>query len=53
VVSTEGANINIYDYLTRTALELISQGSIGHTFDSFNEKSEKFDEFHGALNSVL
>ncbi|PPQ76505.1 hypothetical protein CVT24_010878 [Panaeolus cyanescens] len=45
--------LNILDRLTRTALELISQGGIGHTFNSFDKNSKEFKEFHSALQDVL
>lgn len=45
--------MDILDGLTRTALELISQGGMGHTFNSFDENSKEFSEFHEALKDVL
>ncbi|KDR84663.1 hypothetical protein GALMADRAFT_55583 [Galerina marginata CBS 339.88] len=45
--------LDILDGLTRTALELISQGGIGHTFNSFDKNSKEFVEFHEALKDVL
>ena len=45
--------MDILDGLTRTALELISQGGIGHTFNSFDKNSKEFVEFHEALKDVL
>ncbi|TFY70744.1 hypothetical protein EVG20_g2276 [Dentipellis fragilis] len=48
-----GEPLDILDHLTRTALELISQGGLGHTFNSFNRQSEEFEQFHEALKTVL
>ncbi|PPR01289.1 hypothetical protein CVT24_006364 [Panaeolus cyanescens] len=53
VKSNPGATLDILDRLTRTALELISQGGIGHTFNSFDKNSKEFHEFHEALKDVL
>ncbi|PPR01291.1 hypothetical protein CVT24_006366 [Panaeolus cyanescens] len=53
VESNPGATLDILDHLTRTALELISQGGIGHTFNSFDKKSKEFLEFHDAMKDVL
>ncbi|KAI4294315.1 cytochrome P450 [Schizophyllum commune Loenen D] len=49
----EGAAIDMLDLLTRTALELISQGGLGHSFNSFSDNSEEFNTFHEALKTVL
>ncbi|TRM57261.1 cytochrome P450 [Schizophyllum amplum] len=49
----EATNIDMLDLLTRTALELISQGGLGHSFNSFEEDSKEFDTFHEALTTVL
>jgi len=51
--SPKGHEIDILDRLVRTTLELIAQGGLGHTFDSFNPKSKEFIEFHWAITSVL
>ncbi|KAJ7665633.1 cytochrome P450 [Mycena rosella] len=48
-----GQIVNIHDYLTRTTLEIIGTAGIGHTFNSFDNNSAAFDEFHGAITSVL
>ncbi|KAJ7031887.1 cytochrome P450 [Mycena alexandri] len=48
-----GQVLDMLDYLTRAALEIIGTAGIGHTFNSFDDKSEAFDEFHGAITSVL
>ncbi|PPR01290.1 hypothetical protein CVT24_006365 [Panaeolus cyanescens] len=53
VKANPGATLDILDRLTRTALELISQGGIGHTFNSFDKDSKSFQEFHEALKDVL
>lgn len=44
---------NILDRLTRTALELISQGGIGHTFNLFDKDSKEFHDFHEDFKDVL
>lgn len=49
----DGKVIDVLDNLTRTALELISQGGLGHTFNSFDKESKEFMEFHEALKTVL
>lgn len=49
----EGAVVDILDYFTRTALEVISQGAIGHTFNSFDKESKEYAEFHEAITTVL
>ncbi|KAJ6463166.1 cytochrome P450 [Mycena vulgaris] len=46
-----GQVINILDYLTRAALEIIGTAGIGHTFNSFNDTSRQFDDFHGAITN--
>ncbi|KAF7356081.1 hypothetical protein MVEN_00938000 [Mycena venus] len=48
-----GQVVDMLDYLTRAALEIIGTAGIGHTFNSFDDKSEAFEEFHGAITSVL
>ncbi|KAJ7166841.1 cytochrome P450 [Mycena filopes] len=48
-----GQVLDMLDYLTRAALEIIGTAGIGHTFNSFDDKSQAFDEFHGAITSVL
>ncbi|KAJ7304515.1 cytochrome P450 [Mycena albidolilacea] len=48
-----GQVVDMLDYLNRAALEIIGTAGIGHTFNSFDDKSEDFDEFHGAITSVL
>ncbi|KAF9464293.1 cytochrome P450 [Collybia nuda] len=53
VGSSSAYTLDILDRLTRTALELISQGGIGHTFNSFERNSKEFHEFHEALKDVL
>ncbi|THU94004.1 cytochrome P450 [Dendrothele bispora CBS 962.96] len=45
--------VDVLDHLTRTALELISQGGLGHSFNSFDRNSKEFTEFHEALKTVL
>ncbi|KAG6827047.1 hypothetical protein H0H87_005724, partial [Tephrocybe sp. NHM501043] len=45
--------IDVLDPLVRTSLELIAQGGLGHTFNSFEGDSKEFKEFHGAITSVL
>ncbi|KAL0070738.1 hypothetical protein AAF712_001959 [Marasmius tenuissimus] len=45
--------VDVLDHLTRTALELISQGGLGHSFNSFDHGSKEFNEFHEALKTVL
>jgi len=52
-VPSTGCTVDILDSLTRVALELIAQGGLGHTFNSFNEDSEEFKEFQWAITSVL
>ncbi|KAF8217181.1 cytochrome P450 [Mycena galopus ATCC 62051] len=49
----QGQVVDMLDYLSRAALEIIGTAGIGHTFNSFDDKSEAFDEFHGAITSVL
>ncbi|KAJ6478109.1 cytochrome P450 [Mycena vitilis] len=49
----DGQVVDMLDYLTRAALEIIGTAGIGHTFNSFDDKSKAFDEFHGAITSVL
>lgn len=49
----QGAVVDILDYFTRTALEFISQGAMGHTFNSFDKKSKEYVEFQGAIANVL
>ncbi|KAJ7289345.1 cytochrome P450 [Mycena rebaudengoi] len=53
VAGKPGQVVNMLDYLSRTALEIIGTAGIGHTFNSFDDKSEAFDEFHGAITTVL
>ena len=53
IESSSDNTVDILDRLTRTALELISQGGIGHTFNSFDKNSKEFHEFHEALKDVL
>ncbi|KAF8958854.1 cytochrome P450 [Flammula alnicola] len=53
IKSKSDNTVDILDRLTRTALELISQGGIGHTFNSFDRNSKEFLEFHEALKDVL
>ena len=53
LASTSNNTVDILDHLTRTALELISQGGIGHTFNSFDKNSKEFRQFHEALKDVL
>ncbi|KAJ7227722.1 cytochrome P450 [Mycena haematopus] len=48
-----GQVVDMLNYLTRAALEIIGIAGIGHTFNSLDDKSEAFDEFHGAITSVL
>ncbi|KAJ7103857.1 cytochrome P450 [Mycena epipterygia] len=48
-----GQVVDMLDYLTRAALEITGIAGIGHTFNSFDDKSKAFAEFHGALISVL
>ncbi|KAJ7509559.1 cytochrome P450 [Mycena galericulata] len=48
-----GQVVDMLDYLTRAALEIVGTAGIGHTFNSFDDKSEAFDKFHGAITSVL
>ncbi|KAJ7148550.1 cytochrome P450 [Mycena crocata] len=48
-----GQVVDMLDLLTRAALEIIGTAGIGHTFNSFDDKSAAFDEFHGAITSVL
>ncbi|KAK7060606.1 hypothetical protein VNI00_001372 [Paramarasmius palmivorus] len=50
--SSDGV-VDVLDHLTRTALELISQGGLGHSFNSFDHNSKEFNEFHEALKTVL
>ncbi|KAF8064824.1 cytochrome P450 [Lyophyllum atratum] len=49
----QGHEIDILDRLVRTTLELIAQGGLGHTFNSFDHDSKEFKEFHWAITSVL
>ncbi|KAF8217205.1 cytochrome P450 [Mycena galopus ATCC 62051] len=48
-----GETVEMLDYLTRATLEMIGTAGIGHTFNSFDDKSKAFEEFHGAITSVL
>ncbi|KAJ7438779.1 cytochrome P450 [Mycena galericulata] len=48
-----GQVVDMLDYLTRAALEIVGTAGIGHTFNSFDDKSEAFEKFHGAITSVL
>ncbi|KAG6873878.1 hypothetical protein C0995_009657 [Termitomyces sp. Mi166 len=48
----KGQEIDILDRL-RTTLELIAQGGLGYTFNSFDRDSKEFNEFHWAITSVL
>ncbi|KAF7369934.1 hypothetical protein MSAN_00622900 [Mycena sanguinolenta] len=48
-----GQVVDMLNYLTRVALEIIGTAGIGHSFNSFDDKSAAFDEFHGAITSVL
>ncbi|KAJ7905901.1 cytochrome P450, partial [Mycena leptocephala] len=48
-----GQVVDMLDYLTRAALEIVGTAGIGHTFNSFDDKSKSFDQFHGAITSVL
>lgn len=48
-----GQVIDILDPLTKTALELIAQAGLGHTFNSFDPDSKEFREFYDAIASVL
>ncbi|KAG6820910.1 hypothetical protein H0H93_009684 [Arthromyces matolae] len=48
-----GQEIDVLDRLVRTTLELIAQGGLGHTFNSFDHNSKEFKEFHWAITSVL
>ncbi|KAF8225656.1 cytochrome P450 [Tricholoma matsutake] len=52
-VPPAGCTIDILDHLTRTALELIAQGGLGHTFNSFDKNSQEFKEFQWAITSIL
>ncbi|KAF5368263.1 hypothetical protein D9615_010366 [Tricholomella constricta] len=49
----QGHEIDILDRLVRTTLELIAQGGLGHTFNSFDHNSQEFMDFHWAITSVL
>ncbi|KAF8880306.1 cytochrome P450 [Infundibulicybe gibba] len=53
ILERPGQSIDILDHFTRTALELISQGGLGHTFNSFDRDSKEFVRFYWALTSVL
>ncbi|KAJ8086661.1 hypothetical protein PM082_005484 [Marasmius tenuissimus] len=53
VHSSSNGVVDVLDHLTRTALELISQGGLGHSFNSFDHGSKEFNEFHEALKTVL
>ncbi|KAJ6490885.1 cytochrome P450 [Mycena sanguinolenta] len=48
-----GQVVDMLDYLTRGALEIVGVAGIGYTFNSFDDTSAAFDEFHGAITSVL
>ncbi|KAJ6622971.1 cytochrome P450 [Mycena sp. CBHHK59/15] len=48
-----GQVVDMLDYLTRAALEIIGIAGIGHTFNSFDDESKEFDEFHTAITTVL
>lgn len=52
-VPAGGCTVDILDYLTRVALELIAQGGLGHSFNSFDRNSKEFTEFQWAITSVL
>ncbi|RPD55361.1 cytochrome P450 [Lentinus tigrinus ALCF2SS1-7] len=38
------AELDVLTWMSRTALELVGQGGMGHSFDSLNEKPEKHGE---------
>jgi hypothetical protein len=48
-----GEIVDMLDYLTRTSLEIVGTAGIGHTFNSFDDKSKTFEEFHAAITTVL
>ncbi|KAF7369928.1 hypothetical protein MSAN_00622300 [Mycena sanguinolenta] len=48
-----GQVVDILNYLTCAALEIVGTAAIGHSFNSFDDKSAAFDEFHGAITSVM
>ncbi|KAF8641734.1 hypothetical protein AX16_009811 [Volvariella volvacea WC 439] len=46
--------IDILEPLTRTSIEMIAQGGLGHTFNSFDPNgSKEYNEFHWAITNVL
>ena len=53
IASSSKNIVDILDPLTRTALEIIAQGGIGHTFNSFDKDSKEFNNFHEALKVVM
>jgi hypothetical protein len=56
IKSSSDSTVDILDPLTRrtrTALELVSQGGIGHAFNSFDKDRKKFHNFHEALKDVM
>ncbi|KAF7356022.1 hypothetical protein MVEN_00931600 [Mycena venus] len=48
-----GQVVEMLDYLTRTTLEIVGTAGIGHTFNSFDDKSKTFEEFHGAITTTI
>ncbi|KAF7369919.1 hypothetical protein MSAN_00621400 [Mycena sanguinolenta] len=48
-----GQVVDMLKYLTRAALEIVGTAGIGHSFNCFDDKSAAFEEFHGAITSVL
>ncbi|KAF7351916.1 hypothetical protein MVEN_01153400 [Mycena venus] len=48
-----GQVVEMLNYLTRAALEIVATAGIGHTFNSFDDSSKTFEEFHGAITTVL
>ncbi|KAJ7833848.1 cytochrome P450 [Mycena olivaceomarginata] len=48
-----GQIVDMLDYLTRTSLEIVGTAGIGHTFNSFDDKSKTFEEFHAAITTVF
>jgi len=53
ITSSSNNTVDILDPLTRTALEIVSQGGIGHTFNSFDKDRKEFNNFHEALKLVV
>ena len=43
--------VDMLDWMSRTALEYIGQGGLGYSFDSFNQRS--IDQYTAAIKDLL